>query len=724
MIPVSRIASLTGAVIALAAIVTVALIVQVVGLAEFTHQQREVAIARGEDCTERILLGLELAMNVVEERAAAVAAELERGPVDRETLLGRMREFSESEPYLLGMTVAFTPFAIDPARRLDAPFFDRSMGRFRQIEDSYDYTNPERAEDARWYQEPLRRGAPMWVTGFGQASQEPYVGYSVPIHAVDADQVDRRPLGVVRLAVSLHELNDLFNRNYVGRLGGGALVDGDGRLLAFPIFDHVREARKYAEVIAESGNRDLAVVEGLMRRGKSGVRRCRDSSVFPGEQPGWVFYRQVPETGWSMAVAIFEAELANGHTEWRRRFIGILLNVVALLALGLTWFLKVDRLETTRLWVGSTAASVVLVLTIGLIWAVSDRYGDPPHRVSESSSTVRIDDVESLDEFLKGYRERMSERHRVDVLIVPTWLFVRSIVFEDSHSLRVSGTIVQRYPDTAGADLTRGVVLPNLDPDAESFQLVERYRRRLQGEELITYAFRATLRGSFDYRAYPFDRQLFQIQLAHPEFDRNVVLAPDLKRYPYLQTAAGPGLHRPMEVPGWSVEGSGFSYAITTYNVEWSPDDDTSIAKVPVLQYDVRLHRKFPTPFISHIVPILIVAVLLHGVLISSSFSERRRSTSGFSAFGVLETCGAFFFAIALMHIDLRRGLDLDVITYMEMIYLIAYFILLLVVLDALVFTTSNTVAWIEYQDNLIAKLLFWPMFLGLVLGATLWTFY
>ncbi|WP_169981201.1 cache domain-containing protein [Tautonia rosea] len=709
----------------IAALVGIVLIAQVVALSGFAQAQRAEAVTEGEARVELIQLGLELVMNVVVGRATEVAEELARGSIDREVLLDRIREVSESEPYLLGMTVAFKPSEATGGR-LDAPFYDRPLGRFLQIEDIYDYTSPDTKEAARWYREPLERGEAMWVSGFGEAADEPYVGYSIPVYSEgDDDRVKGRPIGVVNLAVSLHELNDLFNRRYVGRRGGGALIDERGRLLAFPVFDHVREGKPYAEVVAESGSRDLVVVQRLMQGGGSGVRRCRDSSVLPGRQPGWVFYRPVPGTGWSMAVAMFEADLIDGRDQWRRRSIGVLLNVVLLMGLGLAWSLTSGRTDTLRLWTISTTAALVLTVAIGLVWALSYRYGDPPQRRGVAVERVSIKDVEGLTEFLDEHRDRMADRHRDDARVIPTWLFLRSIVFEDAHAIRVGGMIWQRYPAEDREQLTRGVIFPNLDPDAESFELIERYRRPLeQGGELVAFAFRATVRGSFDYRAYPFDRQSLPIQLAHPEADRNVVLAPDLERYPYLQRGAGPGLNRPLEVPGWAVEGSGFSYTINTYNVEWSPNDEASNARVPVLQFEILLHRRFPTPFISHIVPILIVAVLLHGVLISSSFNERQRSSSGFSAFGVLETCGAFFFAIALMHIDLRRGLDLDVITYMEMIYLIAYLILLLVVLDALVFTTSDAVPWIEYRDNLLAKLLFWPTLLGLVLAATVWTFY
>jgi len=241
--------------------------------------------------------------------------------------------------------------------------------------------------------------------------------------------------------------------------------------------------------------------------------------------------------------------------------------------------------------------------------------------------------------------------------------------------------------------------------------------------EVVTWDFRVLIRERFDYADYPFDHQRVPIKIGHPERDRNVILTPDLRRYQLINSAARPGVFDDLVLPGWTVRGSGFSYELTDYNVRFG-DGPAGLTDVPILQFNVLSRRRMLTPFISHIAPLLIVAALLHGVLISSSFNEEKKTSSGFTTFGVLETSGAFFFTIALMHIDLRRGLDLDTITYLESLYITAYFVLLLVAINSLVFTITDAVPLLEYRDNLVAKLLFWPVTLGAVLAVTVATFY
>ncbi len=702
----------------------VVLLVQSIALINLVRTQRREAVAEGQEWIDLITLQLDLTMNVVEERTRTLADEIAQGKLSRDQLLERIREVSTSEPYLLGMTVAFAPDALEPGSGLDAPFFDQATDSFIQIEETYDYTSPDFAEEATWYQEPIQRGEPVWVSGYGMAARSPYVGYSVPVFNDVAGSNERRPIAVVNLAVVLRELNDLFNRRYVGRLGAGILIDRDDQLLAFPVFDYVREGRKLREVVSEPSNRPLIQLAERAQDDIKGVTRLADCSTRPGYQPGWVFYQPVEETGWSMVVSIFADELIESQTALRRGLIGLLLNGFTFIGLTLAVLLRVDRLRSPSLWILSTTVALLMLVTIGLIWYFSYQFGDGRRESTEEVPVVRIGDFEKLDRFLEDRTEMAMERHQREFILLPTWIFVNSIVFEDSHSLRISGVIWQYYQSGVHDDLRREIIFLNADPNAEAVFLEELYRREVEDGELIAFKFRTTLRDRFRYQAYPFDRQVFHVQIGHPEQDRDIILTPDLERYPYLQTAVGPGLLRPLDLPGWTIMGSDFSYALRTYNVEFSMDGNTSNAEIPVLQFGVHFQREFITPFISHIVPVMIVAVLLHGVVISSSFSERRRNTSGFSAFGVLETCGAFFFTIALMHIDLRRSLDLDVITYMEMIYLNAYVVLLLVVLDALVFTTSDHVAWIEYRDNIVAKLLFWPVFLGVNLAATIWTFY
>ena len=671
----------------------------------------------GRTLSDRVSEALRADLDRIEAITEAFADALERGEIGPENLLERLETASRAEPYLLGLTVAYEPFRFDAERRLYAPFFSAESGAVVQCEDFYDYTDPGRREDALWYQEAARDGPGVWVSGFGPAAGTTYVGYSVPFFG---DVSGGRALkGVVNMSMSMQDLNELLNERNVGRLGGGLLLNAGGLLLAHPRADLVRAGTRLAELAKASGDPTLVEIADRMREGESGVRRVRLDFGDGSRQGGWSFYRPINGAGWSLGIGIFENELSRAGVELRRRKIGLTLSMLAAFTVAAALWFRVERLREPGLWGLSAVASMLLIAAIGSIWAFARV--DPPREFGGASRP--ISDLRGLEAFLDEQRVRAGRLHLPEPSALPTAIFVRSLAFEDSNHVQVGGTIWQRYRLGVHDDLPREVSFPGIAPDPEALDLTETGRRRLDGDEIVTWDFRVRLRERFDYAAYPFDHQRVPIKIAHPGWDRGVILVPDLGCYQMVNSAARPGVFGGLVLPGWTVRGSDFSYELTDYNVCFN-GDPANLADVPILQFNVLARREILSPFIAHIAPLLIVAVLLHGVLISSSFNEQKKSSSGFSTFGVLETSGAFFFTIALMHIDLRGSLDLDTVTYLELIYITAYVVLLLVVVNSLLFTTTDAVALLEYRDNLVAKLLFWPVTLGLVLVITVATFY
>lgn len=145
---------------------------------------------------------------------------------------------------------------------------------------------------------------------------------------------------------------------------------------------------------------------------------------------------------------------------------------------------------------------------------------------------------------------------------------------------------------------------------------------------------------------------------------------------------------------------------------------------MPELNFNIILQHDILTPIIAHVVPLLIVAIMLYGVLVSSTKIESKTSIAGFNTFGVLEICAAFFFVVVLAHIDLRSNLNTGVVTYIEYLYFITYLMFLLSAVNSIMFTTTDQFRVIEYGDNLIAKLLYWPLYLGLIFAITIRIFY
>ncbi|MCA8971270.1 MAG: hypothetical protein KDC95_15875 [Planctomycetes bacterium] len=672
-------------------------------------QERSVQV--GNERVNKIARELEVVLERIEGATRRFVSELETGTINTTNLLDRVEKDSYGEPYLLGLTVAYAKNAW-PGKKLYAPFFDVASKRMVYCEDYYDYTDPAVRKDALWYQDALDTGERgVWIAAFGPAAGTTYVGYSLPFRN-SAGQT----IGIVNASVSMAKLQALLGRRFVGRLGAAVLIAEDGMLIAHPLFEHVRAGRRLASVAQR--DRDIVLEDFASDHVAASEPRAFESlPSLRVDGSGLLYERQITNTGWRLGVAIFSNELDSNSTEMRRRRIAIALTLLLALTGGLAWMLRVDRLRDLPLWIFVVLVSLLSAGATALNWSwtLGDARNTDSFHDRNDDETV-IADTAGLDAFLEARRNESKELHQPEPIVIPTGIEVQSLRFADGETVQVGGIVWQIYDDVRHEGLARTVQFGNLAPDPEGLSFEEASRTRSGSEERIVWHFRAVLRIRFDYELFPFDRQRVPIRLDHPSVDKTVILVPDLDRYRTLNTLGKPGL-TDLVLPGWTVLGSYFGHTLEDSTVGFG--EVSGRGAVSHLHFDVLVQRHVLTPFLSNIVPLLIVALLLHGVLIISSFHADKKQNTGFSTFGVLETSGAFFFAIVFLHIDLRGSLSSDTITYLEALFIVAYAMLILVALNSLLFRETDAVALLEYRDNLVAKLMFWPIVTGLVLAVT-----
>src|SRR5205814_9716444 len=88
-------------------------------------------------------------------------------------------------------------------------------------------------------------------------------------------------------------------------------------------------------------------------------------------------------------------------------------------------------------------------------------------------------------------------------------------------------------------------------PDAEQVTFTEAYHRSDATTDVTGWSFRATLRQSYsDASKYPFDGASLRIRFWHKEFDKAMVLVPDLDAYTLMIPGSLPGLQSGVSLPG------------------------------------------------------------------------------------------------------------------------------------------------------------------------------
>ena len=271
--------------------------------------------------------------------------------------------------------------------------------------------------------------------------------------------------------------------------------------------------------------------------------------------------------------------------------------------------------------------------------------------------------------------------------------------------------IWQKYQKELHKGISQGFILPEaIDP-----KVTEYYRYREGNGEVIGWYFEAKLRQEFDYSKYPFDHKEVWLRLWHQDFYKNVILMPDFQSYEFINPAYDPGLEEDLVLPSWKIEGSFFEYHLNSYNTNFGIKNYMGQKDYPELYFTITLQRDFINIFINNLMVPIVVALLLflvHLLILDES-----------DTLAIVSACSAFLFIVILDQINLRSKILAGGILYIEYFYFILYLSIIAVAINAILFTQKTNIRWLQYQESLIPKLLYWPGMLTLLLIFTLVVF-
>ncbi len=351
-------------------------------------------------------------------------------------------------------------------------------------------------------------------------------------------------------------------------------------------------------------------------------------------------------------------------------------------------------------WAASALVSAALAGIIGLLWAhaVSD-YAPPPGQLADEAS---------VQAFL-GRGPVVDGR-----ILIPTGVFVQSLHFVTASDVNITGYVWQKYADSVPREISRGFTVPEQVSSASTV-IEEAYRRRIEDGVVIGWYFDVTVRQPFDYSRYPLDRHHVWLRLWHADFDRNVVLTPDLSAYDSTAVGKAFGLDQEIVPGGWKINETLFEYKVLGYDTNFGIGDYVGQTGFPELYFTVVVSRSFVGAFVTTLVPLLVVAMLLFAVLMMTTADPERANAFGFNTAGAIATASALFFVVMLAHIQLREQFASARIVYLELFYFTTYLAILGVTVNQYIFATGGggrLVALVRHRDNLVAKASFWPAIL------------
>ncbi len=662
--------------------------------------QREVMLAS---------LEIENELRNIQDDALPLANALTAGDIKEQQILAQIQQKIEKNPYIATFGIAYEPDATGEQKKLNAPAYVRVNNKLQlvQRDKNNNYTKPEHV----WYRKALKEGA-HWGEPYswpeGPVLTEPVVGFYTPFYRLEGKE--KLPQGVIFAEISLSQLRQMVDslNLQLGKTGYAFVFSKEGAVIYHTIGDNVKRRNNLLKFATQQNNKQLLPLVNQALQGKQAEGELRDETT--GED-SWIFLQPTVLNGWVVGVVFLKQEVLLDDRTKRQTLI--------LSCLALVWFfifLSIILLWTyefrgRRVWIVSSLASVLFAAEIGLIWslALADHNYLANHNVLLNQAQV--------DKLLVPQVQLSKDLNQKPSLYVPTGIFIKSLEFETAKKIFMTGYIWQKYTKGIHDGLTRGFILPDA---VSAIDVKEAYRYTQGNVEVIGWSVEATLLQNLNYSQYPFDQENIQIRLWHSDFktqgklDRQVFLTPDFAGYKIITPGTRPGLDKRLVLDGWRTGDSFFEYRYATYDSNFGLENTVFLTNVPELNFTITAKREVISIFISRIGPLFVVVFMLFALLLAKSDK----------AVDVLRVCAGFIFIAIVDQVSLREQLFAKGLVYFEFFYLVIYFYILVITVNAILGLYKPDLKLLQHEHNLILKVFYWPSLLKLLLFITIFVFF
>lgn len=638
---------------------------------DYNHEWTEIEQAaenRARQESQFVIQQIEATLAELKSVANLLANEISTGQLPRQQIQERLKQVMEQTPSLFGVGVAYVPYVNNPQQRRQSPY----------------YIN--RSDDS----------VPL------EEQQQLLQLYTVPCYSGFSSTANKISNCVVFVDYSLNDLKALMATLDLGKTGYGFILSKQGVFINHPIPAFVKERKTIFNLATLKDDKAL---EKLGQRAVNHERGVIDYiDGFTG-QASWIFYQPVAATGWAMCTVLIKEEFVGPLNDFRLKPVWLSLWGIVFLVLFSALLFHADKGENYRLWQVVSFAAVLLFMELGWIWysALSSSFYEKP------GHTLMVDQA-GLYKFLAS-NVKQKPLSKEPPIYVATGIFIESLELLSANQVFLKGHIWQKYHESLHRNVARGFILPEL----QSATIIEAHRHQDNQTQLIVWSFEGTLHLPFDYSKYPLDNQEINLLIHHKEFDRNVILIPDLPAYKQINPNTRPALKKELVLSGWNIRSSFFNYRIFT---DYFGNDRLLIPEknFPNLYLTVFIQREVVNPFFGSVLPIIVVAGMLFALLLLLGKVEVFAN--------VLTPLSVLLIGLILAHIGIRQTVPAFGIFYIEYYYVVMYLAIIGIIISYFLLHTNKNFLVVQYREGLIIKLLFWPVLLGSLLSITIWTFY
>jgi len=603
-------------------------------------------------------------------------------------------------PNVLGITLAFEPGFFNGKERF-APYYDYSIDSVIYVEDSYDYTDSTLAT-AKWYTDGIKLSEGHWSKPyFAQAAQEMLIDYVIPLKA------NGKNIGILDFSLALTNITGLMQNLSLGESGYSFIYDPDGTIISHPNLDNL-----LSNVFTIVDGKDEDIIEAYKTQNEGAVKYM-SSYTF---NESWFFFKQSELTYWKYVLVLAESDLLGTSDFIRKKTIqtGIAYGLFVLFSFLL--IINIQKVSKQKLWYASMLYSLIILANIVLICYLNLATDFSKLRDSEE----RIVNPSVLKKYVDEYDEELYSVDRERYTKVPLGVYVESFEIKTSFEASVSGKVWLKYPNELFEEANPAIYFGSASAmDLRPVVLDVLYETQEEDYRLIMYKFRVTIEEDFSYEQFPFEENDLSLILSYPDPKKNILFVPDLASYDVLNPSVKPGLKPTVSTPTSTTVSSFFTLQMVDTRTNFG--SALAITDRPALKYTIVIKRRFLSPIIANIIPIMVVALIMFLVLYISSRDEEKRS--GMNVMNVVQSAAGFLFILILAHVNERGRIQTPEITYIELFFFCTYGLIVLEAILLSVFLRGSKHRFFKL-DNLRMKVLFWPLLLTSWYISTLVWFY
>lgn len=654
-------------------------------------------------------------------------------PDPGEDLDKRLANFVGRNPSVIRAGVLFAP--ANGVR--SAPFVTRRADPLDQVArdtglEDFDYTTPSAAPvtglaNPDRYLRPLAEGS-AWARPYYDTNFETIiVEFGVPFDGGDGGKA-----GVFYAHISTDALTNNLSWDGFRETGYGILLSADGIILEHPLDTRVAGAHS---VFEDGGDAVLQQVIEAASRDGSGIVDYVDEIDGAG---AWIAFESIAPTGWTLGYVVLKDQVVVRTTDSRRALMRIAAAAIAAIFFVVVVTSRAYAGSLGGLWLASLALSAMFVAGLGFNWFLEKDTPEP-----RAPSRLNIETVSTFEDSVREEFDFEPTELQVGVII-------ETVTFVTVDTVVVTGRVWQNFDNINDSGRIRGIQsLPLLRPGfifprSRNVVFSQLYERRQGVSAQYGWTFEAVLTAEFDFGKYPFDRATISLPMEHLDFGRAVISVPDLDSYDELLADDRPGLRQGLAIVGWNPEVTFFDYNPVNFKNDLGLIEPIGTRTQPELSYNVQISRETVGPLISNALPLTIVTALLFTIMMITTKMEdwvlafagnmRRTAAPGMEGSGpsyaliatstVVAYSGALLFAVILAHARLRGQFPDAGVLYLEFYYFVVYVAIFAVTLNALMFAAHRGGGFIHFRENLLPRVMFWPLITGYGFIITFLTFY